>query len=591
MAEDHRAADDSIEFNLDAVQSLEAFARACDRLRGARSYAELGRAARPRSLPAATLSDLLNAKSTPTRETTITFLVACGIEDDATQRSWLAALERVATSHKPRPPAAVRVEDARVRLLGVHAAIQVPGAVGELPPYVLRDLDTELRATITAAAERGGFVLLVGGSSVGKTRTLVEAVRAVLPQWWLLHPADVTAINVYAANPTPRTVLWLDELQRYLNHPAGPQASKLTADGIRKLVAAGTAVVSTLWPEEYAARTEPREPNKPDPYSDDRELLRIAHVIDVPDMLSAAERLRGEVLATDQRIRAALDDADAGFTQVMAAGPALIRHWEQAPTNQCYGKAVITAALDARRVGAEQSVTRSFLEAVAPAYLTPAQQATATRDWLDQALTYATKTLHGAASTLSPLPAGMGRIAGYSTADYLYQHFLRIRRTIHPADQVWRALVDNHHPDDTLPLISNAIQYGRATEALSLCCHALNEGKEVDHHDVESLIDLLLGLDRLNEAVALLSNLASTDRFYNEWLAALLEQHNRINEAVELMRGLAVGNRYFAHRLVNLLADHNRSDEIIAEVAVGTPGAAEALQRLLALRPKEDDEE
>ena len=37
--------------------------------------------------------------------------------------------------------------------------------------------------------ERGGFVLLVGGSSVGKTRCAVEAVKALLPDWWLVHPA------------------------------------------------------------------------------------------------------------------------------------------------------------------------------------------------------------------------------------------------------------------------------------------------------------------------------------------------------------------------------------------------------------------
>ena len=34
---------------------------------------------------------------------------------------------------------------------------------------------------MAAAAQRGGFVLLVGGSSVGKTRCAAEAVRALLP--------------------------------------------------------------------------------------------------------------------------------------------------------------------------------------------------------------------------------------------------------------------------------------------------------------------------------------------------------------------------------------------------------------------------
>jgi hypothetical protein len=59
----------------------------------------------------------------------------------------------------------------------VHASIQVDASASELPEYVPRDLDRDLQTAITAAAERGGFVLLVGGSSVGKTRALYEAVR------------------------------------------------------------------------------------------------------------------------------------------------------------------------------------------------------------------------------------------------------------------------------------------------------------------------------------------------------------------------------------------------------------------------------
>jgi len=50
---------------------------------------------------------------------------------------------------------------------------------------------------------------------VGKTRALYEAARAVLPEWWLIHPADTDAIRTFAAVPATRTVLWLDELQRY----------------------------------------------------------------------------------------------------------------------------------------------------------------------------------------------------------------------------------------------------------------------------------------------------------------------------------------------------------------------------------------
>jgi TIR domain len=86
-----------------------------------------------------------------------------------------------------QPPGAVRADEADLRRLGVHAAISVPGVAEEVPPeYVPRDADADghgVRARVAAGAERGGFVLLVGGSSVGKTRCAAEAVRALLPDW------------------------------------------------------------------------------------------------------------------------------------------------------------------------------------------------------------------------------------------------------------------------------------------------------------------------------------------------------------------------------------------------------------------------
>jgi len=148
MADYHdAAADGGDRVDLDAVQSLDGFARACDRLRGGRSYAVLKRAARPQALPTATLGDPLNAKPTPTRDTVITFLYACGLRDDAAQMPWLAARERVATAHQPRPVDAVRVREAWPRLLGVHASIQVNPGAEDLPVYVPRDVDADLRTS------------------------------------------------------------------------------------------------------------------------------------------------------------------------------------------------------------------------------------------------------------------------------------------------------------------------------------------------------------------------------------------------------------------------------------------------------------
>ncbi len=264
--------------------------------------------------------------------------------------------------------------------------------------YVPRDVDADLRTAVTASRARGGFVLVKGSSSVGKSRTLYEAVKAVLPEWWLLHPRDAAALMKFAAQPTPRTVIWLDEFQRYLNHPGG-----LPAGDIRALLDASVVLVATLWPDEYGKRTALQQPDEPDLYDNDRTLLGLATVIDIPESFSRRERVRAAQLASDGRIRVALDTTDAGFTQVLAAGPELVRWWRHADTGdarQCYGKAVITAALDARRVGATSPLTAAFLRTTASAYLTSEQQATATTTWFDQAMDYATKRLHGATACL-----------------------------------------------------------------------------------------------------------------------------------------------------------------------------------------------
>ena len=135
------------------------------------------------------------------------------------------------------------------------------------PEYVVRDIDDSefgIRARVATAAERGGFVLLVGGSSVGKTRSAVEAVKALLPDWWLVHPAGPTGVAALATAP-PRTVVWLDELQRYLDGEYG-----LTGAAMRALLDAPhpVVIIGTFWPDRYALHTTVPSPGSADPHGD-----------------------------------------------------------------------------------------------------------------------------------------------------------------------------------------------------------------------------------------------------------------------------------------------------------------------------------
>jgi molybdopterin biosynthesis enzyme len=49
--------------------------------------------------------------------------------------------------------------------------------VDSVSTYVPSEIDRDLREAIAVAAERGGVVLLTGGSSVGRTRAMYEAVK------------------------------------------------------------------------------------------------------------------------------------------------------------------------------------------------------------------------------------------------------------------------------------------------------------------------------------------------------------------------------------------------------------------------------
>lgn len=547
MADDHIvAAADGHEIDLDSVQSLADFAQACNRLRAGRSYAALGKAARPRSLPAATLSDLLNARSTPTRDTVITFLSACGLGEDAVQRPWLAAWERVATAHQPCPAGAVRVRLARPRLLGVHAAIQVPRATEDMPPYVPRDFDADLNVALTAAAAHGGFILLIGGSSVGKTRALYEAIRARLAEWWLLHPADPLAITAHAEAPTPRTVLWLDELQRYLDHPTG-----LPAGALRQLITAGTIVVATLWPNEHAIRTIRPPTGQPDPHVNDRQLLGFARIIEVPETFSQAERRRGETLAgTDQRIRIALDSPDAGFTQVLAAGPVLIRRWEHADP---YARAVLTAAVDATRLGMRYPLPPELLKAMAPAYCTGGERAAAPAGWFEAALAYATELLHGAAAALAPVGGegtAMGAVAGFAVADYLLQHASAQRRVQPVPASAWEALLAHaRHREDVKRLAASANDRLRLCYATPLYRRVLEAG---DSREANDRLAELAARQRRTEDIR---TRPGNHPPITEVLATLLANPGRVEE---LRVAADRGDKHAADRLAELLATRQR---------------------------------
>ena len=447
-----------------------------------------------------------------------------------------------------------RVDEVDHRLLGVHAAISMPGMPDEFPPeYVPRDVDAAefgVRAKVAAAARRGGFVLLIGGSSVGKTRCAAEAVKTLLPDWWLVHPDGPAEIDELAQGPSPRTVVWLDELQRYLDGERG-----LTGGVVRALLNAPhpVVIIGTLWPDLYADYTAPPAPGAADPHAREREVLDLAEVLRIDPEFSAMEQDRASAAAVrDPRLRVALQAAGYGLTQTLAAAPQLVARWQDAKTTDPYAWAALTAALDAARLGARAPLSAEFLRAAAPGYCTSQQQAAAPENWFEQALVYATGTLHGAAAALSPVGVGMGQVAGYTVADYLIQQADRERRSARVPASTWDAVLSHIcDPADTARLANSAQNRLLYRYAIPLYRHATDLG----------------------------------DDWAALQLADLQAERGDFDEAEQILRARAdAGDQFAAMRLADLLAGRGDLDQLRARADAGDDWAAMRLRDRLAPR-------
>jgi hypothetical protein len=475
-----------------------------------------------------------------------------------------------------RPTGAVQVSQADPRRLGVHAAISVPGMPEEIPPeYVPRDVDAAehgVRARVAAAAHRGGFVLLVGGSSVGKTRCAVEAVKAVLPDWWLVHPAGPAEVAALAHVPSRRMVVWLDEIQRYLDGEQG-----LTGAAVRALLNAPDPVViiATLWPDRYAAYAAVPMPGGADPHAREREVLDLAAVIGIEPEFSPAEQARARAAAArDPRLQTALESAGYGMTQTLAAAPQLVARWKDAKTADPYAWALLTAALDVARLGARAPLSIKFLRAAAPGYCTRQQQAEAPDDWFERALGYATSKLHGTAAALSPTGSGMGQVAGYSAADYLIQYASQERHAARVPVSMWDAALSHvGDPADTFRLAGSAETRLLYHYAIALYRHAADAGNRFAAVGLAALLTEAGDLDGLR------ARADAGDEDAAQWLAALLTDAGDL----DALRARAdAGDKWAAMDLAGLLTEAGDLDGLRARADAGDGVAALGLAGLLA---------
>ena len=334
-----------------------------------------------------------------------------------------------------------------------------PPGLPVLPPYVPREHDQVLGQVVRAAAEgRSGIAVLVGGSSTGKTRACWEALALLRdqdPPWRLWHPIDPSrpdAALTELPGIGPRTVVWLNEAQFYLD-PAEAGLGERVAAGLRELLRdpgrAPVLVLATVWPEFWDALTA-RPAGGDDRHAQARELLA-GHDITVPAAFTPAQMSQLTKAADARLMLAARSAPDGAVIQFLAGAPELLARYRNAPPAAA---ALIDAAMDARRLGMGAGLPQAFLEAAAPGYLTDAEWDGLGEDWLERALAYTAVPCKGARGPLTrirPRPAGpaarcrgnqpasLAAAAGplYRLADYLDQHGRAHRAVQIPPAEFW----------------------------------------------------------------------------------------------------------------------------------------------------------
>ncbi|HEY2267853.1 MAG TPA: hypothetical protein VGI96_34895, partial [Streptosporangiaceae bacterium] len=326
--------------------------------------------------------------------------------------------------------------------LGVHPAA---GPGRPMPAYIRRPHDETLRTMLDPEVAGSRLIVVRGEACTGKSRAAYEAVAARLGDWSLEYPPTAAALAARLAAGIPAwTVLWLGELRRYAEEDGGGAA----LSGLAELLEGdGHMVITTMWPGDWdayvtaaGARRGARDPLRvagrliagldelavmadPDPAR--------GGVIDVPARFTA-EQLTAAAVRGDP-VLAAAAGPDGLLTQHLAAGPALLRRYD-GPGGDPGGQAVVTAAMDAARLGYAGPLPAAFLRSAAAGYLGRPIASTG-----EDALNWASALLDGAVRALDPVQAADDSVS-YRIAGYLDQHGRRSRQDQRGPASLWDAL-------------------------------------------------------------------------------------------------------------------------------------------------------
>ena len=481
-----------------------------------------------------------------------------------------------------------------------------------LPPYVPREHDRELGWVVQAAADGNSRIaVLVGGSSTGKTRACWEVLQLLRDRpekWRLWHPIDPSRPEAALRDLSvigPRTVVWLNEAQCYLDVVDSGLGERVAA-GLRELLRdparAPVLLLATLWPQFWDDLTA-RPAGGTDLHAQARELL-VGQDITLPAAFTKAQ-LQQLSRAGDARLtQAAAQASDGQVIQFLAGAPELLARYRNAPPT---AMALIHVAMDGRRLGMRPALPHAFLEAAAPGYLTDDEWDDLDEGWLEQALAYTAvraKGIRGPLTRIQPRPArsrtarrrsfddGGQRAdvpAGplYRLADYLDQYGRRHRNERIPPPEFWAAAADHASASEQATLGDAAHARGLYRDAAQLHKNAAANG------NLHAVLYLSHTMQRLHVDARPMHWAVTHVSLDN--LVAVAGLFNRLREAGAQDQVIALASRAAAHaalddpgavaRLLDSLREAGAQDQVAAllhrnpagHAAFDDPGAVAGL--------------
>ncbi|MFC7013176.1 alpha/beta fold hydrolase [Streptomyces viridiviolaceus] len=421
------------------------------------------------------------------------------VRPDSLQHRSFTALKRQLTLAESNSPPVETITTLQAETLEVHVAVppgQTTKAGAGLTPYLARAHDDALRRVLKSTIDDGPsiFVILTGDSSTGKTRALYEALREMAPDRPLLRPAtpDDLLELIESGRLVSGSVLWLNETQRFLYGASGERAATELRSALERR--SGVIAVGTLWTEPYWNELTALGISE-DPYGKARALLTnpaLAVRIPVSAELTEEDRGRWQDLArkcADNRLSQALNAGanDGRVIQHLSGGPELLRAFMEGPgahfTHTEY--AVLSAALDARRLGHRTPILTDLLSEAADGALDPRHRS-AEPDWAIETLRSlstgvrrdGTRTdVRNTLASLTPYRTRSGASASYEPADYLDQNTRSRRADQLGSSSLWEALkLHTRDPDDLERLADSAWKRGLYKDSFQLSRKAILAG-------------------------------------------------------------------------------------------------------------------